>query len=46
MSFEDYMLRAISLAEAPNRFLAGICEVELKSYYSDKTNWHIDDCKG
>lgn len=31
--------QAISLAEAPNRFLAGICEVELKSYYSDKTNW-------
>ena len=31
--------QAISIAEAPNRFLAGICEVELKSYYSDKTNW-------
>jgi hypothetical protein len=27
------------LAKTPNRYLAGITEVALKEYYSDKTNW-------
>lgn len=41
--------RAIILAETPNRFEAGILEVELKNHFSDKTNWqkmlknHVDD---
>ena len=30
---------AITLLEVPNRFLSGVGEVALKSYYSDKTNW-------
>jgi hypothetical protein len=30
---------AIVLAETPNRYTAGIIEVSLKSYLSDKTNW-------
>ena len=30
---------AITLLEVPNRFLSGLGEVALKSYYSDKTNW-------
>ena len=30
---------AIRLAETPNRFEAGILEVALKSFFSDKTNW-------
>jgi hypothetical protein len=30
---------AISIVEVPNRYLAGITEVALKSYFSDKTNW-------
>ncbi len=31
--------RAIKLAKTPNRYLAGIMEVELKKYFNDKTNW-------
>ena len=31
--------KAIILAETPNRYLAGITEVALKEFYSDKTNW-------
>ncbi|MCG9791452.1 DUF2797 domain-containing protein [Flavobacterium algicola] len=30
---------AISIVEVPNRYLAGITEVALKSHYADKTNW-------
>lgn len=30
---------AILLAKTPNRHIAGIIEVWLKQYYSDKTNW-------
>ncbi|MFN5417431.1 MAG: DUF2797 domain-containing protein [Flavobacteriia bacterium] len=30
---------AIILAETPNRYLAGVLEVELKNHFSDKTNW-------
>lgn len=30
---------AVSVIEVPNRYLAGITEVALKSYYVDKTNW-------
>ena len=30
---------AIEIIETPNRFLAGIAEVALKKYMSDKTNW-------
>lgn len=30
---------AIELVEVPNRYLAGITEVALKDYVSDKTNW-------
>jgi hypothetical protein len=30
---------AIEIAEAPNRYLAGITEVALKDHVSDKTNW-------
>lgn len=30
---------AIEIVEAPNRYLAGITEVALKDYVSDKTNW-------
>lgn len=31
--------KAIKLAETPNRYLAGIIEVELKKFASDKTPW-------
>jgi len=31
--------RAIKIAQTPNRFLAGIIEVDLKKYFADKTNW-------
>lgn len=40
---------AIILAETPNRYLAGVIEVALKSEFTDKTNWrkmllnHIDE---
>ncbi|OCB74427.1 DUF2797 domain-containing protein [Flavobacterium crassostreae] len=30
---------AIAIVELPNRYLAGITEVALKAYYTDKTNW-------
>jgi len=30
---------AIEMLEVPNRYLAGIAEVALKEYVSDKTNW-------
>lgn len=30
---------AIRLAETPNRYEAGVLEVALKNYFSDKTNW-------
>ncbi len=30
---------AIEIMEAPNRYLAGVTEVALKSHLSDKTNW-------
>ena len=32
-------IKAVQIAELPNRYLAGISEVELKKHYSDKTNW-------
>lgn len=41
---------AIEILEVPNRYLAGITEVALKGYVSDKTNWRkmltndIRDC--
>lgn len=31
--------RAIKLAKTPNRYLAGVIEVELKKHLTDKTNW-------
>ena len=30
---------AVRLAETPNRYEAGVIEVALKSFFSDKTNW-------
>lgn len=30
---------AIPVVEVPNRYLAGITEIALKEYFSDKTNW-------
>jgi len=30
---------AYAIVEVPNRYLAGITEVALKEYYTDKTNW-------
>jgi len=32
-------IKAIKLAETPNRHLAGLIEVDLKKYMSDKTSW-------
>ena len=32
-------VQAIPIVEVPNRYLAGITEVALKSHYTDKTNW-------
>jgi hypothetical protein len=32
-------VQAIPIVEVPNRYLAGITEVALKSLYADKTNW-------
>ena len=32
-------VHALEIAQFPNRYLAGISEVELKNHYSDKTNW-------
>lgn len=31
--------KAVEIVEVPNRYLAGITEVALKSFVSDKTNW-------
>lgn len=31
--------KAIAILEVPNRYLAGITEVELKKHFTDKTNW-------
>lgn len=31
--------QAITVVEVPNRYLAGITEVEMKKHFSDKTNW-------
>ena len=31
--------QTIPIVEVPNRYLAGITEVALKSHYNDKTNW-------
>ena len=31
--------QTIPIVEVPNRYLAGITEVALKTHYSDKTNW-------
>jgi hypothetical protein len=31
--------QAMILLEVPNRYLAGVAEVALKHYFSDKTNW-------
>jgi hypothetical protein len=32
-------VQAVPIVEVPNRYLAGITEVALKSHYADKTNW-------
>jgi hypothetical protein len=32
-------IQALPIIEVPNRYLAGITEVALKSYFADKTNW-------
>jgi hypothetical protein len=32
-------VQAVPIVEIPNRYLAGITEVALKSLYADKTNW-------
>ena len=32
-------VKAIKLAETPNRYLAGMIEVSLKNHMADKTNW-------
>jgi hypothetical protein len=31
--------QAVGILELPNRYLAGVAEVSLKEYFSDKTNW-------
>ena len=31
--------QAVRILEVPNRYLAGVAEVSLKEYFSDKTNW-------
>lgn len=31
--------KAIKIAQVPNRYTAGILEVNLKKYFADKTNW-------
>jgi hypothetical protein len=31
--------QAIGILEVPNRYLAGVAEVSLKEYFSDKTHW-------
>ena len=32
-------VQALPIVEVPNRYLAGITEVALKSHFTDKTNW-------
>jgi len=32
-------MKALKIAQTPNRFLAGQIEVDLKKYFDDKTNW-------
>ena len=32
-------IKALEIAQFPNRYLAGISEVSLKNYFTDKTNW-------
>ncbi len=32
-------IKAVEIARFPNRYLAGISEVSLKDYFTDKTNW-------
>lgn len=32
-------VKALPIVEVPNRYLAGISEVALKSHFADKTNW-------
>ena len=32
-------IQALPIIEVPNRYLAGITEVALKSFFADKTNW-------
>jgi len=31
--------KAVAIVEVPNRYLAGITEVALKTFFADKTNW-------
>jgi hypothetical protein len=31
--------QAVKFLQTPNRYMAGLAEVELKKHYSDKTNW-------
>ena len=31
--------QAVRILDVPNRYLAGVAEVSLKEYFSDKTNW-------
>ena len=31
--------QAVAIAQTPNRYLAGLIEVALKSHYADRTNW-------
>ena len=31
--------RALKIAQTPNRYLAGLIEVDLKKFFDDKTNW-------
>lgn len=30
---------AVKIAQTPNRFIAGLIEIDLKKYFDDKTNW-------
>jgi hypothetical protein len=34
-------VRAVRLAETPNRHIAGVIETFLKGHFADKTNWKI-----
>ena len=35
----DRAHQAVRILDVPNRYLAGVAEVSLKEYFSDKTNW-------